>query len=312
MATAASDHAGPSGVVARANPLIDPIEVLRRIDDPDLVVLDTSVSLASPKFDGDHRVRSGRARWAEEHIPGSRHLDLLVDLADTSAAYHFAQPSAARAAGVLAARGISDASDVVVYDRRYGQWAARAWWSLRTLGLDVRILDGGLAAWRRAGGAIQALDDPQAHTPADAETPSATNAPPTLRPTTGGWATREDVLDVLAGRGDATLVCALEPEQFAAQAPTRYSRRGHIPGSLNLPARSLIDAEGALLPPPRLRDALRPHLPAPEHPVIVYCGGGVSASLTALGLVLAGHTRVSVYDGSLEEWSADPSLPLEG
>jgi thiosulfate/3-mercaptopyruvate sulfurtransferase len=45
--------------------------------------------------------------------------------------------------------------------------------------------------------------------------------------------------------------------------------------------------------------------------VIVYCGGGVSASLTALGLVLAGHTRVSVYDGSLEEWSADPSLPLE-
>ena len=99
-------------------------------------------------------------------------------------------------------------------------------------------------------------------------------------------------------------------EQFDGSAPTRYTRRGHIPGSLNLPARSLVSPDtGLLAGDERLRETLRPLLEAPG-PVVVYCGGGISAALLALGLVRAGREDVRIYDGSLEEWTADPARPV--
>jgi thiosulfate/3-mercaptopyruvate sulfurtransferase len=44
--------------------------------------------------------------------------------------------------------------------------------------------------------------------------------------------------------------------------------------------------------------------------VITYCGGAIAATVDAFCLALLGHTYVSVYDGSLMEWSADPALPM--
>jgi thiosulfate/3-mercaptopyruvate sulfurtransferase len=104
----------------------------------------------------------------------------------------------------------------------------------------------------------------------------------------------------------------LGAEQFRGVGTTRYPRAGHIPGSRNLPAGSLRDPDGGqLLDPAALRARAEPVLGAPgAHPTVLYCGAGISAAGLALGLVAAGYEDLRVYDGSLEEWTADPSRPV--
>ncbi|GIE68534.1 sulfurtransferase [Actinoplanes palleronii] len=132
----------------------------------------------------------------------------------------------------------------------------------------------------------------------------------TVRAKGGRWVGAGELRAWLAGDVDATVVCALNPEAYAGEVPTRYSRRGHIPGSGNLPARSLTGADGRFLPEPELRAALGDLVDDPA-PVWLYCGGGISATVVALALAVVGRSDVALYDGSLEEWSADPALPLE-
>ncbi|MFC9846179.1 rhodanese-like domain-containing protein [Streptomyces sp. NPDC060223] len=124
------------------------------------------------------------------------------------------------------------------------------------------------------------------------------------------WASLPDVVAVLRGERPGTLVCALPESGFDGSAPTRYSRRGHIPGSLNLPGRGLLDEAGRFLPRAELAARVGAVLDDTASPVVLYCGGGISAAGAALALTLLGRTDVTLYDGSLEEWSADPERPL--
>ncbi|MDX6742290.1 sulfurtransferase [Actinocorallia sp. A-T 12471] len=263
----------------------------------DALVLDVTVDLAAPEFDGDYRSGSGREHWLERHIPGSAHVDLRKVFADPGKPYHFGSPSPGLVAAQLAALGAREGVPVVLYDSGSLQWAARAWWTLRDAGFDARILDGGLPAW----------DGPVASGEEPARSPGFLPEPGESR---GLWADRADVEDITHGRAPGVLVCALSPDYLAGTVPTRYSRRGHIPGGLSLPARTLLTPDGLVRTGSDLASALAPVPEDPDTPIVVYCGGGVSACLTALGLVLGGRRNVRVYDGSLEEWSADPSLPL--
>lgn len=281
--------------------LISPNALHHALQQPGLVVLDASVELAAAQFDGDYRVASGHAAWLAEHIPTARHADLTRELADTAASYSFALPSPTEAAAALARLGIAEARHIVVYDRHEGFWAARLWWMLRSLGVAASVLDGGLKAWRQAN--LPLANGEQAQ-------PGVAGSPVSLTVHPGYWANREDVLAVLDGQAPGTLVCALSKGLFEGSAVTRYARRGHIPGSLNRPARQLFDEQGRYLAPDALARALGPALVEGTQPLILYCGGGISAAATALALTRLGRQGVSIYDGSLQEWAADPALPM--
>ncbi|MEN5300609.1 rhodanese-like domain-containing protein [Pseudomonas sp. TWI628] len=281
--------------------LISPHALQQGLQQPGLVVLDASVELAAARFDGDYRVASGHAAWLAGHIPTSRHADLTRELADTSAPYSFALPSPAAAQDALARLGIAEARQIVIYDRHDGFWAARLWWMLRSMGIAASVLDGGLKAWRQANLALAQGQQTQGAAPGSA-------VALTIQP--GHWASREDVLAVLEGQAPGTLVCALGKGLFEGSAVSRYARRGHIPGSLNRPARELFDPQGHYLPPPALAKALGSALLEGDQPLILYCGGGISAAATALALTRLGRQNVSIYDGSLQEWAADPALPM--
>lgn len=268
------------------------------LDTADLLILDATVLLPSPRFDHDYRVESGASTWEAAHIPGSRHADLLFALSDQASPFGFTQPETAALITALETLGGGSDKTIVVYDSASGFWAARLWWMLRGIGVTARVLDGGLSYWRQQG-------LPLAKGPPTAPQPG--RILPCLRPEL--WADRRAVEQVLCGERSDLLVCVLTAPVFAGTTPTRYARRGHIPHSRNFPARDLYATDDRLLPRELLREKARPFLQDPA-PLLLYCGGGISACAAALVLTLLGRDKLAVYDGSLEEWAADPSLPL--
>lgn len=288
------------------SPLISVAELFERRQDPMLAIFDTSVVLPSPRFDGDYRVESGRAQWREGHIPNAQHLDLTHDLADTSKFFSFALPPLEDLAIRFATQGITPQITPVLYDKTDGFWAARLWWMLRSVGITARILDGGYSAWQNAGQPTTTKNSlPQLENINRRERSHTTF---TLQPEL--WCDRQRVLRIVNGTENGTLICALSKNVFDGTTPTRYSRRGHIPRSLNLPARSLLDTKGFYQNVPELQTILQPLLTNKTPPLVLYCGGGISAAVVAVALTLVGQFNTTLYDGSLQEWSADPELPL--
>lgn len=288
-----------AGPVWIKGPLVSVRDLANHLLDPHLLVLDATVLLPSPRFDGDYRASSGESRWLAAHIPGARFADLLGNLSDHDAPYHFAVPQPQALRDALRSLGVEDGKQVVVYDTDSGLWAARLWWMLRSVGIEAAILDGGFKQWR--------LEDLPIESGTVESTPGADL---TIRLNPTAWASRVHVEAVVRGDEPGTLICALSPELFNGTAPTRYRRRGHIPGSRNFPARELFDGEGAYRSPDDLAARSAPIVADAPRPLILYCGGGISAAASALALTLLGETQISIYDGSLEEWAADPTLPL--
>jgi thiosulfate/3-mercaptopyruvate sulfurtransferase len=281
---------------------------------PPLVVLDATVILPPPGHDGDYRPQSGSASFAAGHIPGARHADLLGEFADHTVSYHFARPSPNEFAAALGRLGVADGCPVVTYDSAGGVWAERLWWMLRWIGVPAAVLDGGWPAWVSSGGAVESgapdTADPEASQPRADDAVSSRQAALTPRERPGMWADRSDVAEIVRGSRPGHLVCTLPADVFAGTAPTRYARRGHIPSSLSLPARTLLGPDGRMRPFAELEHAVAA-IPDDGNPVTVYCGGGISAATVAHALSLVGREQVAIYDGSLEEWAADRALPLE-
>ena len=268
-----------------------------------VTLLDATVELPTPRFDGDYRVESGAAGWRAARIPGARHADLVEALSVPHPVCSFTHAEAPVLRRALAALGVSPARPTVVYDRADGFWAARLWWMARAAGVVVQVLDGGWAGWQAIGGAVETGAPP----PAVALPPAAATE------RTGAWVGRADVEAALADPANGRLVCALSAAVFSGAGPTRYARRGAIPGSLNLPARDLNAADGRMAAPEALEALFTERLGAEAgraERLLLYCGGGISAAWLALGLVIAGRDNITIYDHSLQEWAADPALPL--
>jgi thiosulfate/3-mercaptopyruvate sulfurtransferase len=264
----------------------------------DLVVLDARVS---PTIGGSKlSYRSGRASFEQDgHIPGARFADLCDGFSDPGGAFPFTRPRADSFRRTVQDLGIHQQSLVVVYDSLTGAWAARVWWVLRAYGhAQVRVLDGGLRAWIAAGGALAYA----------AETnPERGDFTPIAQD--GYFVDTPAVLAALESHGDARLVCAAQRAEFTGEA-TDDPSPGHIPGSFSSPYRDLLDDMGRIQPDRARREAVRMGLDRADT-VLLYCGGGINAAGLALGLAAAGYESAAIYDGSLNEWKADPTLPLE-
>ncbi|WP_437766706.1 sulfurtransferase [Sorangium sp. So ce281] len=282
-----------------ANPqaLVDTGWLQEHLDDPDLRILDCTVFL-TPTSGGVH-VESGRAAWAEAHIPGSAFADLLADLSDRGDPSPVMMPPAEQFAAAMSGYGVGDGVRVVLYDASMNMWAARVFWMLRAFGFDrAAVLDGGWRKWTAEG------------RPVSADAVRHARARFVARPRAGWIVDKSGVLAAM-GDTDTCIVNALSAEEHAGEV-TRVARPGRIPGSVNVPAGALVDPSShAYLAPAILRDRFEAAGALGRKRIITYCGGGIAACSDAFVLSLLGAENVAVYDGSLAEWAADPALPLE-
>lgn len=265
---------------------------------PDLRVFDcTSFFLQEPG--GGVRVESGRAQWAQGHIPGANHIALQDDISDPSSGLRFTMPPAPVFAARMAALGVDDRSTVVLYASGHYMWATRVWWMLKEIGFDrAYVLDGGFEKWQREG---RPISTDAAIYPPGRLTPSASRAL---------FADRHAMLAAIDDPA-ATLVNALPPGQFRGDpGQPHHGRPGRIPESINVPALSLLTAEGTMRPTDELAAILSSAGAHPQQTMLCYCGGGVSATCVALAMTIAGYPSIQVYDGSMNEWATDASLPM--
>src|SRR5262245_17281993 len=279
--------------------LVDTAWLADHLNDPAVRTLECTVYLHPADVPGGYRVESGRARWAQGHIPGAGFADLQEDLSDRSSPLRFMMPSAAQFAEAMGRYGVGPGVRVVLYDRAVNMWAARIWWMLRAFGFDnAAVLDGGWKKWTREGRPV-ATDD--------GARPAKTFV---ARPRPELIADKAGVLAAL-GEERACVLNALSADQPPGGNTPAGRRPGHIAGSANVPAGELVDPEThAYLPEDVLRAKFGAAGALAARRVVTYCGAGIAASSDAFVLTLLGHQDVAVYDASLSEWGADPNLPM--
>ena len=267
-------------------------------DDPGLVVVDATTHTTPPP-PKPYGILSGRADFQREHIPGARFVDLDAELSEPNppSGLHFTLPSPERFAAAMARLGVGDETLVVCYSAANHWWATRLWWMLGVFGHDrAAVLDGGLQRWRAEARPLQS---------GPAATPVRAQFTARYRPEL--VADKQVVLAAVAA-GDACIVNALPAENHRGEGGTDYGRPGHIAGSINVPAVTLVDADNRYKPEDELRRLLAGSLAAPR--LITYCGGGISATSATFALALVGRRDVRLYDGSLSEWAPDATLPM--
>jgi thiosulfate/3-mercaptopyruvate sulfurtransferase len=239
----------------------------------------------------------GHGEYAKGHIPGARYVDLDAELAAPPGSRgRHPLPDPAEFAAAMRRAGVDQDRDVVVYDDWNGWAPARAWWLLRWTGHDrVRVLDGGLAAWRAAGGALSTEEPP----PGAGDFTASPGAMPVLD---------ADGAAALARRG--VLIDARAAERYRGETEPIDPVAGHIPGAVNLPTTTVARDGGSFVDPAELAHRWEAFGVDPAAAEIgVYCGSGVSAAQDVLALASIGVTA-ALYPGSWSEWTADPSRPV--
>ncbi len=280
----------------RAAPaLISAEELARRLGEPGLLVLD----IRSEGYGG------GRQAYDAGHIPGSIHSDYIADgwRVQKGAAAGLL-PDHEHLSALFGRLGITPESHVVIVPAGLSSGdfsvAARIFWTLRAAGhRRLSMLDGGWEGWVASGHPV-ATDRP--------EPPRGTSYPVTLDPSVR--ATLDEVQTVVA-EGGATLVDSRGPKSFVGEEKSpQAARAGRLPGAINIEGAQAYDAARH-----GLKDAAeleKLFVPASEAAVIPFCNTGQAAATDWFVLAeVLGRPNVKLYDGSMSEWTADPSRPVE-
>jgi len=270
--------------------------------DTNLRIFDCTTHLqpAEPGTDIPYRIVSGKADYDAGHIPGAGFLDIQGELSDNTTKLRFMLPSPDQFAAIMSRHGIGEGARVVLYSAGNIMWATRVWWMLRAFGFDnAAVLDGGWEKWRAEGRPVST--EPCAY--------PATKF--IARPRADLFVGKERVRAALAD-SRTIIVNALSPDLHRGKGPSRYGRPGRVPGSVNVPAATLLDSKTkAFVPLADARTKFDATGVEKSKNVICYCGGGISATVDLFMLYQLGYQNLTLYDGSMGEWARDDSLPIE-
>lgn len=257
--------------------------------------------------------------YREAHIPGAVYIDCITDLTDPSFADIFYVPPPEYFAGIMGRAGIGNETTVICYDDApYPIASARFWWTMLYFGHSrVRILKGGIRKWAKEG---RKLSSKLPQFPLENFSPKIQHA---LR------MTKQDVQNILLDDRAVIIDCLRYPNYHGMSRNAWSIRKGHIPGAVWLSPMELVKGLNYEAPACERDKAMYNDEPyfffpkddlcriftaigvTPEKKIITYCGKGDAACSVFLALKMIGIHDASVYDGSLAEWSRDPSLAME-
>lgn len=250
------------------------------------------------------QAHAGREQFETQHIAGAWFADINTDLSshDPAVAVNGGRhplPSREHFAAWLGQMGVSNHTQVVVYDRQGMNFCGRLWWMLKWCGHDaVAVLDGGLQAWVASGGEVESGAAGHTHASEFA-----------LRPSLVTLLHTADVSAAL-GKPSQTILDARSPARFRGETEPFDPVAGHIPGALNRPFTSNLGPDGLMKPAAQLRaefdTLLAGHTPAS---VVHQCGSGISAIPNLLAMQVAGLGSTALFAGSWSEWCSTPGLP---
>lgn len=264
----------------RNDMLIEAEELLTKLNDPHLRIYDATILFFRTKSD-----LTAYEQYTQGHIPGAAFFDHL-EFSDVSHKYQYMVLPEAELAVQIGRIGIAEDSEVVFYTSGYLPCATRAWWVLHYAGHNrVRVLNGGLASWKAAGGQITQ----------GGRQYEATTFKGHLRPTL--FVSKEEVTAALQDGGTCT-VNTLDVESY---------NKAHITGSSCLPCQDLMHEMASFLPNDILAARLKKETEYER--IITYCGGGIAATVNGMAHLMAGNKNVAVYDGSMSEWAGE-GLPI--
>lgn len=276
-----------------ANTDVTPLMPVKQLEQllysPDVLLIDTRFTLEDPAY--------GRAAYEQSHLPLARFLDLNEDLSSVvvpgeTGRHPLPDPDVLEAR--LRELGLHAKDHVVIYDDGPGFYAARLWWLLHWLGHKrVSVLDGGLAAWNKAG--LPLTEEVNVRLWPGS---FVAQLQPGMLATAAELMTPEG-LQVLDARA---------PERFRGEMEPIDPVAGHIPGALCLPCAANLGPDGLWLSAEQLRERF-PVL-SPGQSWVSYCGSGVTACHNILAAVVAGLPMPRLYAGSWSEWITDPSRPV--
>ncbi len=269
--------------------LISSDDLLHRVNDSTWVIFDCRFTLADPG--------EGRRRYLGGHVPNARYADLDKDLSSPATAQsgRHPLPDAAEFAEKLRAWGVSNDSQVVVYDDAFGAIAGRMWWLLRYLGhKSTAVLDGGFKKWLDENKPVQKEEAPVA-APGDFSG----------KPHDEAWVETAE-LERIRERDDVVIIDARAPERYSGEKENVDAEGGHVPGSINHPLQANLDENGCFRPAAELRETYGAlHKPQTIHS----CGSGVTACHNLLAMEIAGFPASRLYVGSWSEWIRSPQRP---
>lgn len=264
----------------RENMLIEADELQAKIGDPNLRIYDATILFFRKETE-----LTAYEQYEQGHIPGAAFFD-HDHFSDANSKYMYMVLPEAELAAQIGKIGISDASEVVFYTTDLLPCATRAWWILHYAGHNnVRVLNGGLGAWKQAGGAIE--QGARQYDPASF----------TCQLRSERFATKDEVLAVLED-GAVCTVNTLTAETYD---------KAHIAHSSLLPCTDLMHEMAAFASNAEMATHLQKEMAYDR--VITYCGGGIAATVNAMAHLMAGNKNVAVYDGSMDEWGKE-GLPM--
>jgi thiosulfate/3-mercaptopyruvate sulfurtransferase len=235
-----------------------------------------------------------KAEYLSGHVPGA----VWVDPAAWAKAFGKGDGKSDWS-GRIGALGVATDSKVVVYDASQSKDAARIWWILRYWGVeDVRLLNGGWAGWKSAGGDVSK------------DVPEVTATKPELKPQADRLATKDELLKAIEKKSLGQLVDARSEGEHCGETTTA-ERNGSIPEAKHLEWSDTIDRKtGRFKSAAELAKLFEAAGIDPTKPATTYCQSGGRASVMAFVLELAGGAKAKNYHASWAEWGNDDKTPI--
>lgn len=267
--------------------LVSPEWLYEHLQDKQVIIVDCRFALNDPE--------AGEIAYREDHIPGAFYFHLNHDLSGAKKEHggRHPLPNKDDLVALFSSVGIDNTKTVIAYDDQEMAMAGRLWWLLRYLGHDnTAVLDGGYAAWKKAGYEITA------------ELPTAT--PAAFVP-----AVKTDMLIDVQGvkeRDERTILLdSRAGERYRGEQEPLDPKAGHIPGALHFFYKDNLTSEQTMQTADKLKERIAPFA---DKEIIVYCGSGVTACSNLLALHAAGRTDAKLYAGSWSDWVSYADNPV--